>query len=102
MSKFKETFKGNGAVAQAVLETGALVAGTVLGAAALSDKTSLNITLKQALAVSSALGAIGAVHGFAKGAAAEAQFNEQNTLINEAVHKGYIEESVEKVSHKVR
>ncbi len=102
MSQYKETFKGNGAVTQALLEAGALAGGTLLGGHLIDENTGIDLSLKQALVVTSALAALGAVHGFMKGSEASQQFQEQNTLINEAVHKVYIEEAVEKVSHKVR
>ena len=102
MSANKETFKGNGPVTQALLESGAVMGGSLLGGALIQQKTPLNISDKAVTIGAVALATVGAVHGFMKGAEASAQFNDQNTLINEAVHKGYIEESIEKVSHKVR
>ena len=102
MKEFQETFKGNNAVTQGLLEAGALAGGTFLGSVLLNSVTPTNITTRQALVTSSALAVVGAIHGFAKGREAEAQFNEQNSLITEAVHKGYIEQDIEKVSHKVR
>ena len=102
MANNKETFKGNGAATQAVLESGALMAGTLLGAALIDQKTPVNVSEKAVSITAMALATVGLVHGFMKGAEAQKQFSEQNSLIGEAVHKGYIEESIERVSHKVR